>query len=105
MGRDQHAHLPQDDAAAQGHWGAWRGVTTRLLFTYHTYKLARLPFLTHPPTPPTTPNPATPPQAPTVEVFFAKQGGKTGIQPHSDGCNFVLTAVRACVPCCPAVPA
>ena len=30
--------------------------------------------------------------APTVEVFFAKQKGKTGIQPHSDGCNFVLTA-------------
>lgn len=32
-------------------------------------------------------------QAPTVEVFFAKQSPKTGIQPHSDGCNFVLTAV------------
>lgn len=32
-------------------------------------------------------------KAPTVEVFFAKQSPKTGIQPHSDGCNFVLTAV------------
>ena len=28
-----------------------------------------------------------------MEVFFAKQSPKTGIQPHSDGCNFVLTAV------------
>lgn len=31
-------------------------------------------------------------QAPTVEVFFAKQAAKTGIQSHSDGCNFILTA-------------
>lgn len=30
--------------------------------------------------------------APTVEVFFAKQDKKTGIQSHSDGCNFILTA-------------
>lgn len=29
-----------------------------------------------------------------MEVFFAKQSPKTGIQPHSDGCNFILTAVR-----------
>lgn len=30
--------------------------------------------------------------APTVEVFFARQGAKTGIKPHTDGCNFILTA-------------
>jgi hypothetical protein len=30
--------------------------------------------------------------APTVEVFFAKQDKKTGIESHSDGCNFILTA-------------
>lgn len=27
-----------------------------------------------------------------MEAFFAKQAPKTGIAPHSDGCNFILTA-------------
>lgn len=30
-------------------------------------------------------------QAPSVEVFFAKQAAKTGIKPHSDNTNFILT--------------
>jgi hypothetical protein len=29
---------------------------------------------------------------PSVEAFFARQAPQTGIKPHSDGCNFILTA-------------
>ena len=30
--------------------------------------------------------------APSVEVFFAKQAPKTGIKPHTDFTNFIMTA-------------
>ena len=30
-------------------------------------------------------------EAPSVEVFFARQGPKSGIQPHSDRNNFIIT--------------
>lgn len=29
---------------------------------------------------------------PSVEVFFARQAPGSGIKPHSDGCNFILTS-------------
>ncbi|KAF6004864.1 hypothetical protein F1559_003230 [Cyanidiococcus yangmingshanensis] len=29
---------------------------------------------------------------PSVEAFFARQAPQSGIKPHSDGCNFILTA-------------
>jgi hypothetical protein len=85
------------------------GVRTRLDLSCfsHVYLLIGIGPLSHPSNqlpayPPSTHQPNQTQQAPTVEVFFAKQGGKTGIQPHSDGCNFVLTAVRtvACVWLC-----
>ncbi|KAA8498851.1 Aspartyl/asparaginyl beta-hydroxylase [Porphyridium purpureum] len=31
-------------------------------------------------------------KVPSVEVFFARQGPQTGIKPHTDNCNFIMTA-------------
>lgn len=32
------------------------------------------------------------PPVPTVEAFFARQAAGSGIAPHTDGCNFILTS-------------
>ncbi|OSX81108.1 hypothetical protein BU14_0027s0130 [Porphyra umbilicalis] len=37
------------------------------------------------------------PPVPSVEVFFARQAAGSGIAPHTDGCNFILTSHLALI--------